>query len=690
MYRPSHEVQLWSDRGLFGPLAEAVVHVIWRLLKFGGAPIGNALAFLLWCGLTIGELTALVFRLCRRVARWLSASCQVTFWGGNGFSSKRYHLAFVFIMATSALSALGSSIHHRFSSYLRRRNGIIGKMHDAQSQKEWAQHAAQLKALDRAHGRNKSASIEAKLFNAPLLQRKTLHLKQLFQQGDMEAGEMIRRLREDLVRKLGNMQDTSIYDYYGRIPEPIEEYIVEVQRCLKHIVSSENLSDHQKLNFLQETRHAFGRTALLLSGGGSLGAYHLGVAKVLLESNLLPRIICGSSVGAIVAGILGCHTTEELCEWMTHMEDIDLQFFSSSSTRQFLGSLLMRGHMHDGDHLCKKLEKLLGDLTFLEAYEKTGRVLNVVVCSANADEPPRVLNYLTAPQVLVWSAVAASSAFPGLFPPQDIRSRASDGSRVCFAMADCRDVERRWRDGSLEDDLPIQTLREMFNVNYFLVSQTNPHIVPLLNLRSKLNKRIATAIEIEWKHRCRQLEWLLPEWVPTKWLRLFSQTWEGDVTMVLPLSDYWSLLRALVNPSKEEMLTAVHLGEVSTWEKLAAIECNCAIEKSLDASLVSVVESLKAKSGASKATLTSRIPSWLHLPVLGIPKVESMESLLAFEGTLNPTATFTPPVFPRSPEGSIVDGHPSIDCLDTSAPRFNVAEQMKHIPSGNALNYIAP
>ena len=143
-----------------------------------------------------------------------------------------------------------------------------------------------------------------------------------------------------------------------------------------------------------------------------------GVVKVLLESQLLPRIVGGSSVGSIIAAVLGCHTTEELVSWIDRLEDIDLQFFSSSSVRQFVGSLLMKGHLHDADYFCLKLEELLGDLTFLEAYEKTGRVLNVVVCSANADEPARVLNYLTAPQVLVWSAVAASSSFPGLFPPQ--------------------------------------------------------------------------------------------------------------------------------------------------------------------------------------------------------------------------------------------------------------------------------
>ena len=30
---------------------------------------------------------------------------------------------------------------------------------------------------------------------------------------------------------------------------------------------------------------------------------------------------------------------------------------------------------------------------------------------------------------------------------------------------------RRWFDGSLEQDLPMRGLSEMFNVNYFLVSQ---------------------------------------------------------------------------------------------------------------------------------------------------------------------------------------------------------------------------
>ncbi len=52
----------------------------------------------------------------------------------------------------------------------------------------------------------------------------------------------------------------------------------------------------------------FGRSALLLSGGASMGLQHSGVVKCLLESNLLPRVISGASAGSIVAAIVGSKT----------------------------------------------------------------------------------------------------------------------------------------------------------------------------------------------------------------------------------------------------------------------------------------------------------------------------------------------------------------------------------------------
>lgn len=59
----------------------------------------------------------------------------------------------------------------------------------------------------------------------------------------------------------------------------------------------------------------------------------------------------------------------------------------------------------------------------------------------------------------------------------------------------------------------MRSLGETFNVNYFLVSQTNPHIVPALNLKKRFNRKLGNLVETEWKHRCLSLplhhHWLL-------------------------------------------------------------------------------------------------------------------------------------------------------------------------------------
>jgi hypothetical protein len=67
---------------------------------------------------------------------------------------------------------------------------------------------------------------------------------------------------------------------------------------------------------------------------------------------------------------------------------------------------------------------------------------------------------------------------------------------------------------------------------------------------------------------------VLPDWLPTYWLKVISQPWEGDVTMVLP-STYWQIRKAITNPSKDDLQAAVR--EVRrvvpgrrTWEALSS------------------------------------------------------------------------------------------------------------------------
>ena len=50
--------------------------------------------------------------------------------------------------------------------------------------------------------------------------------------------------------------------------------------------------------------------------------------------------------------------------------------------------------------LADAIRQNIGDITFQEAFEKTGRVLNIPVASTKKFEFPRTLNYLTAPNVV--------------------------------------------------------------------------------------------------------------------------------------------------------------------------------------------------------------------------------------------------------------------------------------------------
>ncbi len=68
-------------------------------------------------------------------------------------------------------------------------------------------------------------------------------------------------------------QQTDFYD----VPATVKEYIQEVkeQLCMFMDWPEAGVSAEEKLSFFRETRHAYGRTALLFSGGGGLGCFHI-------------------------------------------------------------------------------------------------------------------------------------------------------------------------------------------------------------------------------------------------------------------------------------------------------------------------------------------------------------------------------------------------------------------------------
>ena len=122
----------------------------------------------------------------------------------------------------------------------------------------------------------------------------------------------------------------------------------------------------------------------------------------------------------------------------------------------------------DADNLAEYLAKIIPDLTFQEAFERTGRKLNITVTGLDRQQAPRLLNTVTSPNVLIRSAVMASCAIYGIYPPVTLMCRNAHGETVPYLP------DMKWIDGSFADDLPAKRLARLFGVNHFISSMTNP------------------------------------------------------------------------------------------------------------------------------------------------------------------------------------------------------------------------
>lgn len=493
----------------------------------------------------------------------------------------------------------------------RERQLQLLRLRGAKTAEEWKSAAVELDRLE--ENEDWKQDDESTEYDVHMVLNRLERLQSARERGDLE--DMRFQIRTSLTRDLGRMGNVALYRHsHIGTKALIERYIDTVLDVVKIVVESTGhdsraaLDVRETLEQMKFARQAFGRSALLLSGGGTLGMNHIGVVKSLYEADLLPRIISGASAGSIVCAVLCSRTDEEIPDVLEQFCHGALDVFEDENNPEGLSGkarrFLTQGSIYDIEHLVRVMRGLLGDMTFQEAYNRTRRILNICVSTAELYELPHLLNYITAPDVMIWSAVAASCSVPLIFSPAQLMVK---DPRTGKAKA-WNDSPGQWIDGSVENDLPMTRLAEMLNVNHFIVSQVNPHVVPFLAKEEdepdmhrpssalapgpSWLSTLARLAKGEALHRMHVLAELgvFPN-AMTKLRSVLGQRYAGDIT-IMPEISYMQFPHILTNPTSEFMEQAMLNGERATWPKLSRVRNHLAVELALDCAVHELIARL--------------------------------------------------------------------------------------------------
>jgi len=583
------------------------------------------------------------------------------------------------------VSAIFKKFYSNFSSNLRLIRQLEQQQQKVETQDEWMDIAEQIDNIQS----NDTWRSEPTccLYESNRIQSRVDEFVHLIRRNNVF--DLIFTLRGGIARnKFGLLHEGLFSKALSGTKVLVETYHNVVCAALQFVCDAETCPGEEpipteaRLAFFNETRHSYGRTALMLSGGAALGFYHVGVVKALMDNGVLPRVISGASAGSILAAMVGTRTDEEckrdmfvaegtvggghsgslmldffrpmgttsgemvdgLDDGMSHGSSGDssgdssnsnsnnnnndnnpikvvlkntagafsdrkktCQIFAPIGIRKFTSFLydVMSGHRRakdvlksDTEHFRRCCRANVGDFTFQEAFDRTGRILNIIVSPQNRSDPPRLLNYLTSPHVLVWSAAVASSSLPGVFEPNKLLVKDANGVERYESATLASFV-----DGSMEADLPMQQLSEMFNVNHFIISQANAHAVMFSSTnveKSVWSRSLMHGVLVFLKKQVR--EWIgdmieliggqraAPTWDTKRGLfsQFFTQEYEGrDIDIgICPWASHRSIfsafLHCIYNPSQADFQSWARAAERETWRFIPKIKSHVAEEMMLD------------------------------------------------------------------------------------------------------------
>lgn len=179
--------------------------------------------------------------------------------------------------------------------------------------------------------------------------------------------------------------------------------------------------------------------ALVLSGGGSKGAYQVGALKYMLgELKVVYDAFCGVSVGAINAAFLGMFETGKEAESSLQLADLWSQLDNSSIYRRWFPfgrwHAIWKKSFFDG----QPLHDLLNTHIHLDRIRAHGKLVSVGCVSLSSGK----YTIFDQSSDHFIDAVIASASFPGMLPP------------VKF-------LGQLWSDGGVKEISPIKKAVEM-------------------------------------------------------------------------------------------------------------------------------------------------------------------------------------------------------------------------------------
>ena len=173
-------------------------------------------------------------------------------------------------------------------------------------------------------------------------------------------------------------------------------------------------------------------------------------------------------------------------------------------------------------------------------------------------------------------AALASSAVPGLFPPVALTQLGPNRSERPYVNGE------KWIDGSFGADLPTGRVSRLHNVNHFIVSQTNPHVLPFVQHHGQRGVRASVAgftaaaaraqgaFTVDLARRITRPSTGLAGQLTERAHALVSQEYRGDID-IHPKVDLRLLRKVVSNPSREDLTMFIAQGERATWPKLTMI-----------------------------------------------------------------------------------------------------------------------